>query len=441
MKRSAHGHGLLDVPAKPDPRAATPPVGSVRVDVRSLEHELRRSTEAEVRFSDGDRAIYSTGGSNYRQLPIGVVIPRSVDDVVETVRVCREHGAPLLPRGGGTSLAGQSCNVAVILDFSKYLNRILEIDADRKLARVQPGLILDHLREPAERDDQLPESGFDVAAALTGTEGTCATILEATVHLLDAPKHKSLLVVGWENEFAAADHVMQVMEHKPTGLEGVDHVLIEDMKVIGMHPEDIDLMPEGQGWLVVEFGGEDREEADAKAHDLIRELKKDSDPPRGIKLFDDVEQEQHVWNVREAGLGATAFIPGKPDTYEGWEDSAVPPERLGEYLRRLRKIADRYGYDSALYGHYGQGCVHARWNFDLRSVPGIQAFRSFLDEASDLVLELGGSFSGEHGDGESRAELLPKMFGPELVEAFREFKSIWDPDWKMNPGKVVDPYR
>ncbi len=543
MKRSAHGHGLLDVPAKPDPRAATPPVGSVTVDVGSLEHELRRSTEAEVRFTDGDRAIYSTGGSNYRQLPIGVVIPRSVDDVVEAVRVCREHGAPLLPRGGGTSLAGQCCNVAVVLDFSKYLNRIVEIDAQRKLARVQPGLILDHLREPAQRDyeltfgpdpsthdhctfggmignnscgvrsvmaqfygpgprmshnvreldvllydgrrlrigkgtsgddeidrrlqdlaerygqlvrerypdiprrvsgynldDLLPENGFDVAAALTGTEGTCATILEATVHLLDAPKHKSLLVLGWEDEFEAADHVMDVMEHKPTGLEGVDHVLIEDMKTIGMHPEDIDLMPQGQGWLVVEFGGETKEEADAKAHDLVVALRKGPSPPEGVKLFDDPEEEQHVWNVREAGLGATAFIPGKPDTYEGWEDSAVPPERLGEYLRRLRKVADKYGYDSALYGHYGQGCVHARWNFDLRSVPGIRAFRSFLDEASDLVLELGGSFSGEHGDGESRAELLPKMFGPELIDAFREFKSIWDPEWKMNPGKIVDAY-
>jgi hypothetical protein len=147
-----------------------------------------------------------------------------------------------------------------------------------------------------------------------------------------------------------------------------------------------------------------------------------------------------MWDVREAGLGATAFIPGKPDTYEGWEDSAVPPERLGTYLRRLRKIAKKYDYDSALYGHYGQGCVHARWNFDLRSAPGIKKFRSFLDEASDLVLELGGSISGEHGDGESKAELLPKMFGPELIDGFREFKSIWDPEWKMNPGKVVDPY-
>jgi FAD/FMN-containing dehydrogenase/Fe-S oxidoreductase len=512
-------------------------------DVRSLQHELRRSTEAEIRFTAGDRALYSTGGSNYRMLPIGVVIPRTVDDVIETVRVCREHGAPVLPRGGGTSLAGQCCNVAVVLDFSKYLNRTLDVDPDAKLARVEPGQILDHLRYPAESefqltfgpdpsthdhctfggmignnscgvrsvmaewsgtgsrmsdnvhelevllydgrrlrvgkgtsgdaeidrkltelrdryarlirerypdiprrvsgynlDDLLPENGFNVAAALTGTEGTCAVILGATLHLIPSPRHKSLLVLGWETEYEAADHVPQVLEHKPTGLEGLDHVLVEDMKAVGMHPQDVDLMPEGQGWLVVEFGGEDKDEADAKAHDLVRELKKGSNPPNGVKLFDDPELEQRVWEVREAGLGATAFIPGKPDTFEGWEDSAVPPAQLGTYLRRLRKLAKKYEYDSALYGHYGQGCVHARWNFDLASVPGIRKFRSFLDEASDLVLELGGSLSGEHGDGESRAELLPKMFGPELIDAFREFKSIWDPDWKMNPGKVVDPY-
>jgi FAD/FMN-containing dehydrogenase/Fe-S oxidoreductase len=534
----------MKVPTKPDPRAATPPVATVTVDVRSLEHDLRRSTEAEIRFSAGDRALYSTGGSNYRQLPIGVVIPRSVDDVIETVRVCREHRAPLLPRGGGTSLAGQACNVAVVLDFSKYLNRLVDIDPDTRLARVQPGLILDHLRKPAERehqltfgpdpsthdhctfggmignnscgvrsvmaqfdgpgprmshnvheldvllydgrrlrvgkgtsgdpdidakltdlrdryaplirerypdiprrvsgynlDDLLPENGFDVAAALTGTEGTCAVVLEATVHLIPSPKHRSLLVLGWDSEYEAADHVMTVLEHKPTGLEGVDHVLIEDMKAVGMHPQDVELMPEGRGWLLVEFGGDNEDEADAKAHDLVRELKKGSNPPEGVKLFDDPELEQHVWEVREAGLGATAFIPGKADTYEGWEDSAVPPERLGEYLRRLRKLAKKYDYDSALYGHYGQGCVHARWNFDLRSAPGIRDFRSFLDETSDLVLELGGSLSGEHGDGQSRAELLPKMFGPELIDGFREFKSIWDPDWKMNPGKVIDAYR
>jgi len=225
-------------------------------------------------------------------------------------------------------------------------------------------------------------------------------VLEATVDLIPAPKHKSLLVVGWDSEYEAADHVMQVLEHKPTGLEGIDHVLIEDMKSVGMHPDDIELVPEGQGWLVVEFGGDTKDEADAKAHDLIKDLKKGDNPPEGIKLYDDREHEQHLWNVREAGLGATAYIPGKPDTYEGWEDSAVPPEQLGTYLRRLRKLAKKYDYDSALYGHYGQGCVHARWNFDLVTKPGIEKFRSWLDEASDLVLSYGGTLSGEHGDGQ-----------------------------------------
>src|SRR5919204_69010 len=341
MKRSAHGHGLLDVPAKPDPRAATPPVGSVVVDVRSLEHELGRSTEAEIRFTDGDRAIYSTGGSNYRQLPIGVVIPRSVDDVVETVRVSREHGAPLLPRGGGTSLAGQCCNVAVVVDFSKYLNRALEIDAERKLARVQPGLILDHLREPAERDYQLtfgPDPSTHDHCTFGGMIGNNSCGVRSVMAQFYGPGPRMSHNVHELEALLYVGRRLRVGDGT-SGDDEIDHVLIEDMKTIGMHPEDIELMPEGQGWLVVEFGGDTKEEGDAKANDLVRELKRGSNPPEGVKLFDDVEQEQHVWEVREAGLGATAFIPGKPDTYEGWEDSAVPPERLGEYLRRLRKLA------------------------------------------------------------------------------------------------------
>src|SRR5213079_2439045 len=195
---------------------------------------------------------------------------------------------------------------------------------------------------------------------------------------------------------------------------GVDHVLVEDMKAVGLHPEDVQLMPEGRGWLVIEFGGDDKTEADGKAHDLVRELKKGSNPPKGVKLFDDPEAEEHVWKVREAGLGATAFIPGKPDTYEGWEDSAVPPERMGDYIRELGKLTGKYGYESAIYGHYGQGCVHARWNFDLKTKAGIEKYRRFVDDAADLVVSMGGSISGEHGDGQSRAELLPKMFGEEL---------------------------
>jgi FAD/FMN-containing dehydrogenase/Fe-S oxidoreductase len=544
----------MRVPAYPDRRFASPPTAFEEIDVRGLEHDLTRAVEGEVRFGPGDRALYATGGSNYRQLPIGAVIPRTIDDVIETVRVCRGYRAPVLPHGGGTSLAGQACNVAVVVDFSKYVNELVEIDPERRLARVQPGLILDHLRHPAEAehqltfgpdpsthdhctlggmignnscgvrsimaqfygpgprmadnvheldvllydgtrlqvgatsdeelqrivgeggrrgeiysrlrdlrdrygpsirerypdiprrvsgynlDDLLPERGFDVAAALTGTEGTCAIVLEATVELLHSPPHRSLLVLGYENEYAAADHVLDVLDAKPLGCEGVDAVLLEDMKSVGIHKEHLSMLPDGHGFLLVEFGGDTKDEADDKAHRLMADLKKGRGAPAGMKLYDDQEQQEHVWKVREAGLGATAFIPGKPDTYEGWEDSAVPPERLSRYLRDIRKLARKYGYESALYGHYGNGCVHARWNFDLASEPGIRAFRAFLDEAAELVVSHGGSISGEHGDGQSKAELLPAMFGTELVAGFREFKSIWDPDWKLNPGKVVDPY-
>jgi FAD/FMN-containing dehydrogenase/Fe-S oxidoreductase len=545
----------MKVAAKPDVRFRTRPVGTVDVDRSSLRRQLEAELEGEVRFQAGDRAMYATGGSNYRMIPIGVVLPKTIDDVVATIAACREHGAPILSRGGGTSLAGQLANVAVVIDFSKYLNRIVEIDPGRKLARVELGLILDHLRREAEdkhqltfgpdpsthesctfggmignnscgvhsvmsqfygpgpvtadnvlkldivtyrgdrftvgrtEDDELeriiaaggaqgeiyrqlrdlrdrvgnlvreryppiprrvsgynldrllPENGFDVAGALTGTESTCVTVLGATVHLIDNPKVRSLLVVGYDDAGTAGDQVPRVLEHKPLGLEGVDDALLEDMTLVNLHDEDLSMMPRGHGFLLIEFGGETKEEADEKANAVVADLRKDGKHLLGWTLYDDEEAEAHVWAVREAGLGATAFIPGKADTYEGWEDSAVPPERIGDYIRDLRKLAGKYGYESALYGHYGQGCVHARWNFDLKTKEGITTFRRFLDDAADLVVSMGGSLSGEHGDGQSRAELLPKMFGEELVEAFREFKSIWDPDWKMNPGKVVDPYR
>jgi FAD/FMN-containing dehydrogenase/Fe-S oxidoreductase len=511
--------------------------------VSSLEAALRATVEGEVRFSYGDRVLYAATGSNYRQMPIGVVLPRTTDDVIATVRACREHEAPITSRGGGTSLAGQAVNVAVVIDFSKYLNRVLEVDPERRLARVEPGVVLDRLREQAEEhgltfgpdpsthdhctlggmiganscgvrsvmsqfygpgprtsdnvheldvltyrgerlrvgpdgagapeglasrlkelsdrygdlvrdrypdiprrvsgynlDDLLPEKGFHVARALAGTEGTCVTTLEATVHLIHSPRFRSLVVAGYENAAIAADHVPLVMEHKPLGLEGIDELLIEDMTLLGKHVHELSLLPDGGGWLVIEVGGDTKEEADDRGREIIAALEKAKGGLRGTKLYDDPEGERHIWEVREAGLGATAFIPGQADTYEGWEDSAVPPARLGDYLRALKQLAGRYDYRSALYGHYGQGCVHARWNFDLTSVEGIRTWRRFLDEAADLVLSFGGSLSGEHGDGQSRAELLPKMFGDELVEGFREFKALWDPDWQMNPGKVVAPH-
>jgi FAD/FMN-containing dehydrogenase/Fe-S oxidoreductase len=531
----AGGHGLLR------------PKSVDEVDVTSLRRRLERDVRGEVMFDAGNRAAYAHDSSNYRQAPIGVVLPRDADDIVAAVAACREHSAPVLPRGCGTSLAGQTCNVAVVIDHSKHLRRIVEVDPERGTARVEPGVIRDQLTNQTEErfsltfapdtstheyatfggmlgnnscgthsvmagrtadnthemdvvlydgtrmrvgstppeeleriiaaggrradiyrrlaelrdryadlirssypdiprrvsgynlDELLPERGFNVARALVGSEGTLATVLEATVRLVYSPPARSLLVCGYEDVFRAADHVPEILEHGPTGLEGLDDVLIRDLRVLGTHAEDLGMLPEGRGWLLVEFGGESHEESDAKAEECMKRLRKESDAPQ-MKLYDSPARESKLWDIRESGLGATAFIPGEDDHWEGWEDAAVPPEALGSYLRGFRALLERYDYRTSLYGHFGDGCVHCRIDFDLRSAGGIRKWRSFLDEAADLVLRHGGSLSGEHGDGQSRGELLEKMYGPELVGAFREFKAIWDPDNRMNPHKVVDPY-
>jgi FAD/FMN-containing dehydrogenase/Fe-S oxidoreductase len=516
------------------------------LDVRALEAELRRQLDGEVRFDDGSRALYATDGSNYRQVPIGVVIPRHKVDVLATVDVCRRFGAPVLSRGGGTSLAGQCCNVAVVMDTSKYLHGILALDAAAQRARVLPGTVLDVLRSAANQhdltfgpdpsthnhctlggmignnscgvhsvlagrtaenvheleiltydglvmrvgatspeeldaiiraggrrgeiyrrlkqlidrtgdqvrrmypkiprrvsgynlDELLPENGFHVARALVGTEGTCVTVLEATLRLVPWPRARTLLVLGYPDIYAAADHVPAVMAEKPIGLEAIDQRLIDDMHKKGLHERYLRYLPEGKGFLLVELGGDDRAAAEARAREVLAAVQ--ASPPRpSAKIYDDPDQEEKLWKVRESGLGATARIPGSPDSWEGWEDSAVPPERMGDYLRELRPLFEAHGYDGAFYGHFGQGCLHTRINFDLTTAAGIANYRSFIEEAAALVIRYGGSLSGEHGDGQSRAELLPRMFGPELVDAFREFKAIWDPTGRMNPGKVVDPY-
>ena len=512
-----------------------------------LANDLRERLEGEVRFDNGSRALYATDASNYRQVPIGVVIPKSTDDIIAAVAMCRRYGAPILARGGGTSLAGQCCNVAVVFDCSKYMNTLVALDPGAKQARVQPGIVLDRLRDAANRhgltfgpdpathnhntlggmignnscgthsvmagkteenvdeleiltyeglrmrvgattEDQLesiireggrrgeiyaglkrirdqyaplirkrypdiprrvsgynlnellPENGFHVGRALVGTECTCALTLEATVKLVHNPKARSLLVLGYSDIYQAGDHVPEVMAGKPIACEALDHLLIQNMKVKGLDLKDLPLLPPGKGWLLVEFGGDTKQESEDAARRLMSALKNKSGAPH-MKLFDDPAQEKLLWEIREAGLGATAWVPGEHVTWEGWEDSAVPPDRVGEYLRDLKKLYDKHGYIGALYGHFGQGCIHTRITFDFETAEGIRNYRSFMDDATSLVVRYGGALSGEHGDGQSKAEFLHKMYGEELVQAFREFKSLWDPDWKMNPGKIVDPYK
>jgi FAD/FMN-containing dehydrogenase/Fe-S oxidoreductase len=286
----------------------------------------------------------------------------------------------------------------------------------------------------------LPENGFHVARALVGSEGTCVTILEATCRLVESPPSRVLLVIGWPDIYICADHVPQIMEHRPIGLEGLDDIMVNASRRKGVNLEGLALLPEGGGWLMVEFGASTTDEAGAQARHLMEVLDRFPAPP-SMRLFADPRMARRIWEVRESSLGVTSHVPGEPLRWEGFEDSAVAPDKLGAYLRDLRTLMQEFHYEGSFYGHFGHACVHTRMDYDLESTDGVRKFRQFMEEAADLVVHYGGSLSGEHGDGQARAELLPKMFGPELMQAFREFKTLWDPDWKMNPGKLIEPYR
>ncbi len=247
-------------------------------------------------------------------------------------------------------------------------------------------------------------------------------------------------MLGYEDVFAAADAVPRILEFGPIGLEGFDDKLVADMRRKHLHEDGVALLPDGSGWLLVEFGADSLDAARAAAARMVDALRAGSGAP-SVRVMEDPKMAKKVWQVRESALGATAVVPGQPHAWEGWEDAAVRPDRLGRYLRELTGLFDQYGYRGNLYGHFGDGCVHTRIDFDLESAEGIEKFRAFVHDAAHLVVRHGGSLSGEHGDGQARAELLPIMFGEEMMHAFQEFKAIWDPEWKMNPGKVVDPYR
>ncbi len=519
-----------------------------QLDWHDLAAELSQSVEGEVHFDSAWRAMYATDASNYRQVPIGVVVPKNKDDVLRAIAACKKFGAPVFSRGAGTSLAGQCCNVAVVLDFSKNLNRVLEINAAERWATVEAGTICDTLRrraaplgltwgpDPATHthctfggmlgnnscgvhsqiagkavdnviemevllydgtcltvgwtneeqmelevegggrkgeihsklkalrsryaenirdryvsiprrvsgynlDQLLPgaDGRFNLARALVGSESTCVTILEAKVRLIPALAHRTLVVLGYPDIFSAADDVPRIVEFGPIGLEGFDEVTIRNIRKKHLsQAEYLSLLPQGRSWLLVEFGADSSDDAADHAHGFAQAMRRlgRADVRTCIKSQD----QRQIWSIRESALGANSFVPGEAPSWEGWEDSAVAPDRLGEYLRELSGLFNKYEYMPAWYGHFGQGCVHNRVNFDFKSLVGIAKWRAFMEDATDLVVRYGGSLSGEHGDGQARGEFLHKMFGQELMQAFREFKAIWDPDWKMNPGKLVNPY-
>ncbi|MFF4381648.1 FAD-binding and (Fe-S)-binding domain-containing protein [Kitasatospora sp. NPDC001547] len=523
--------------------------GSAGVDLTALERALRAEVDGEVRFDAGSRGAYATDGSNYRQVPLAVVVPRTVEAGTVAVAVCSRFAAPVLSRGGGTSLGGQSTNTAVVVDWTKYCNRLLSVDPGSRTCVVEPGIVLDELnrqlaphglmfgpkpsththcalggmignnscgasaqaygktvdnvrrlevltyqgtrfwagrtdddeyarivaaggprarlyqglREVAARhlaeirrgypriprrvsgynlDSLLPENGFDVAKALVGSEGTLVTVLRAELELVEVPAAEALLVLGFDDILQAADAVPALLEHsRPAQLEAVDGRMAQLMREEHAYLDSLEQLPEGDSWLLLQFTGDTKEQADAQARALLRAIGRD-EGDASVAFSDDPPREHEMLKAREAGLGVTARPPDGSETWEGWEDSAVAPEKLGDYLRDLERLFDRYGYQQAsLYGHFGQGCVHTRIPFELRGGKGVEAFRSFLHEAADLVASYGGSLSGEHGDGQARGELLPRMFGRALVDAMGEVKALFDPGNRMNPGKVVHPHR
>ncbi len=519
------------------------------METSRLEAELQRQVKGSVSFKASARALYAMDGSNYRQVPIGVVVPQTIEDVVAAIAVCKSFGEPVFSRGGGTSLAGQCCNAAVVIDWSRHLNQILEINVDGRFARLQPGAVCDQLRDAAARfgltwgpdpsththctfggmignnscgvhsqmagktvdnvheleillydgtrmtvgpttqaeveakiaaggriggiyaklsvlrtkyeklireryakiprrvsgynlDELLPDSNgsFNLARALVGTESTCVTVLEARVRLVEGQLARVLVAVGYADIFEAADDTAETVQYGPIGLEGFDNVTTRNILKKGLLQGDyLPLLPEGDAWLLVEFGGTRMEEAEEKARGFLRGI--EGRRRVSSRLIFSPQEQRKLWLIRESGLGANSYVPGDDPSWEGWEDSAVAPEKLGPYLRDLQALYVKYEYKAALYGHFGHGCVHNRVNFDLVTAAGVKKWRAFMEDATDLCVRYGGSLSGEHGDGQARAEFLPKMFGSELVQAFREFKAIWDPDGKMNPGKVVEPYR
>uniref|UniRef100_UPI0005BB8568 FAD-binding and (Fe-S)-binding domain-containing protein n=1 Tax=Paraburkholderia oxyphila TaxID=614212 RepID=UPI0005BB8568 len=512
----------------------------------ALEHRIKSATRAEVKFDAGSRAAYASEASNYRQVPLGVVVPRTIDDVVEIMRACHDAGVPVLTRGAGTSMCGQSVNVAVVIEASRYLTGIEAIDVAGRVATVQPGVICDQLKDAAavhgltfgpdpathsrctiggmvgnnscgahsvmagktaeniealeiltydgarfwvgptdnealaehlaaggrraeivtallklveqygdairagfpslkrrvsgySLDQLLPENGFNIARALVGSEGTCVSVLRAKTALVTNPSYRNLVVFGFPTIFDAADCVPQLLPLGPIAMEGLDTGIVGGLRERGLALADIAELPQGNAWLMVEFGASSEAECAALA-ERAAALAPFLPGQPAARVVTESGLMKRLWSVRETGASATSIgdDPSKPDPVVGWEDAAVEPRLLGAYLREFSALVEHYGYTTNLYGHFGDGCIHSRITFDLRDARGIQRWREFLVEAAQLVIKYEGSLSGEHGDGQAKGELLSLMYSPELMDAFRAFKAIWDPQGRMNPGKLID---
>lgn len=488
--------------------------------------KLQDVLKGEVDGSTRRRAEYSTDGSTYRVVPKVVAYPKDADDVAEALAVARETGVPLTSRGAGTSCAGNAVGPGIVLDFSRHMDKILEIDPEKRTARVQPGVIEASLQKAAGKfglrfgpdpstqnratfggmignnacgphavaygrtadniheltafladgtqivagrgdtvvdglseivsdhlatirtemgrfkrqvsgyslEHLLPENGTDLAKFLVGSEGTLAVVTEATVRLVPVAQSPALVVLGYEDMPAAADDVPALLAYNPLAVEGVDAHLVE---VVRRHKGSVPELPAGGGWLFIEIGAEEGESKDdvlARAEELARTANTTS-----YRVCPAGPEADELWRIRADGAGLGGRTPEDHPAWAGWEDSAVPPEKLGNYLRELRALLNKHGLDGLMYGHFGDGCVHIRIDFPIDSRTSTPIFRAFMEQAADLVASHGGSLSGEHGDGRARSEMLPRMYSPEIIETFAQVKALFDPAGILNPGVLVNP--
>jgi len=531
-------------------------------DVPGLVAQLGSTLRGTATSEAGVRALYSTDASNYRVVPDLVVLPADVEDLGAAVLLSSRAGAPIVLRGAGTSMAGNSIG-GVVIDVSRHLNTILDCDPVARTAVVEPGVVLTDLtaataaygltfgadpssasratlggmiannacgshsvawgttadnlaglqvllsdgtrmdlttpdpgpgpggghgrhgdpgalearaRALAARpgregeihralqaiaardallisrrfsgmrrrisgyavDRLLPGHGYDVARFLAGTEGSLAVTLQATVNLVELPAATVLLALGFRDSVAAADCVPVVLPHGPLTMESINAALVDRL------PEEVRReavaagLPAGSAWLLVEVAGADLKEAGRAARAIIADLD-GSDLAFTSSIVTDPRAQVVLWRCRRDSTGLATRRGDGAEAWGGWEDAAVPPERLGSYLRELDDILAAHDLTGASYGHFGEGCMHMRMDFDLLSERGLATYRSFVEQAADLVVRLGGSVSGEHGDGRARSELLTRMYGADVVAVFDEIKALWDPAGVLNPHIIVDP--
>ncbi len=505
-------------------------------DVRGadLVEALRRVGVRGVDDSRLTRSLYASDASLYRVPPRAVAVPRHRDELAAVLQVCRELNVPLTMRGAGTSIAGNAVGPGVVVDTSRHLNRVLEIDPERGTALVEPGVVESVLQQAAAphgwrfgpdpsthnrctiggmignnacgsralgygttsdnvlgldviagTGDELrlgtlgttpsgtgqppllselqgivndglgvirtelgrfrrqvsgyalqhllPENGFAATRALVGTEGTLGIVRTAQLQLVRDPRHRLLVVLGYPSTADAADDVMALLPHEPVALEGLDGRIVQvvrDRRGDSAVPQ----LPRGSGWLMVELAGDDEGELRSRAAAVVR-----SAGAVDSMVVTSAGQMAELWRIREDGAGlSTRTLDGAP-AWPGWEDAAVPPERLGDYWREFETLLTDTGLAGIPYGHFGDGCVHIRIDFPLEKAGGTQEFREFLFAAARLVAGHGGSMSGEHGDGRARGELLPIMYSSSAIELFSRVKRLFDPDDVLNPGIIVQP--